>query len=160
MYLTFNHTPVCMKGVSIQFLPFSHPAYVTSENPSYPARGLFATKKWKTGEIIGLYGGLVRNTTKTTYRKEYYCVALCNQLHWVVDAKDYGNEARFINCRHGTNMTENVELTWTWSPRTGEVLLVVRVIAPISSGEELLLNYGDEYWKLVKGPNDGEDGSE
>lgn len=69
-----------------------------------------------------------------------------------VDAERYGNESRFINCCHGpnghTSRSPNVVFRHSIDEQTGEWKLNIDVLpCGIKAGDELLLHYGEKYWR-------------
>lgn len=116
--------------------------------PSHPCRGqkgLFATRAWAFGRVVGEYQGLVRwfrDVDDTTYfagcqAEGYY--------GYGVDASVNGNHTRFINDYKGVAAAPNVRYATTGSamkrlpPR-----IIVITTKDVQAGEEFLADYGYE----------------
>jgi len=70
---------------------------------------------------------------------------------YVVRPLEYGNEARFINDYryHGCRRRRaNVELRQAWSRHVGACFIGVFASSNIRVGEELLMDYGTQYWRV------------
>ena len=61
-----------------------------------------------------------------------------------VDAEKYGNEFRFVNDYHGVIPAPNVR--FSRAVAGGLIRIFVVTILPITEGQELLIQYGEEYW--------------
>jgi hypothetical protein len=144
----------CTLGVQIERLPSHHAAYTNST-----CRGLFASSRFETGQIIGHYTGVVkeRKSVDRSMCVVWVCVTLvtclkCRYLFsfgeacgkkWDIDAEHFGNEMRFINDFRGIGASPNCmfELGETRKMRTVRVVC----IQPISSGQEILVDYGPKF---------------
>ena len=100
--------------------------------------GLFATKEFNSYDIIGQYTGkLVDMECGGCYvsRSDNCCI----------DALNYGNELRFINDYRNIAPSENVVIKNAYIDKKPRVLFVVT--KQIKPGEQILTDYGEEYWK-------------
>ncbi len=79
----------------------------------------------------------------------------CEQVTYDIDAAKCGNESRFINDYRGTGAAPNIVFV-PYRLLGGTVRIAVRTCRPVAAGEELLADYGEEYWtaleKFTKGP--------
>jgi uncharacterized protein len=107
--------------------------------------GCFAEKEFKPGELIGEYTGVVKCIEEcdpeNSYHFEY--INTKSKGEWYVDAREYGNWTRFIN--HST--FPNVDVIMGVSRGVGHLLFVAW--RSIEKGEQLLYNYGENYWKFI-----------
>eukprot|EP00961_Rhodomonas_salina_P132902 1789001-Rhodomonas_salina.2 len=101
--------------------------------------GLVFTEDVPENTIVLEYLGEVISTGTARRRLELYrgkhTYALEITAGWVVDSRDYGSEARYINSSHEPNV---VFETW-WVRDTPHV--VVRTLRAIKAHEEILVNY-------------------
>ncbi len=105
--------------------------------------GVFAAKPFKKREFIVEYSGKVRKRQKED-RKNAYCFEyLAGPLAptpYIIDAQDQGGIARYIN--HGEN--PNLITALACLDGINHVILVAN--KPIAIGEQLLYDYGPDYW--------------
>lgn len=94
------------------------------------------------GVDIGTYTGIVRKVLPHE-RDGAYQVTLCDYTTYRVDvdAEKGGNEARYINDYRGITKRPNVRLL---VGNDNEV--TVSTVQQIQKGDQLLLDYGTEYW--------------
>lgn len=112
--------------------------------------GLFANKKIKKKAFIGEYSGLLRKYSHRQDNKNAYCFEylIADQFDtpFIIDAKDQGNHARFINHHDDGNLT----------PISVYHQNIMRVILQanqdIPAGEQLCYCYGPEYWAKREQP--------
>jgi SET domain-containing protein len=95
--------------------------------------GLFAEKDFKKGEFIAEYTGVriatpIADTLKTKYLFEI-------NEKWTVDGSSRSNLARYINHSCFPNSESDV--------RAGKIL--ISALRPIMHGEEITMDYGDDY---------------
>ena len=76
----------------------------------------------------------------TTYVMEYPLPGLLN-FKWLIDARRYGNISRFINHEREPNTVIEV----VCDGRCPRLLFVAK--QRIEQGEQITLNYGDDYWQ-------------
>jgi hypothetical protein len=117
--------------------PSSHPFRIGRSNTGL---GLFATDPIARGDVIVTYGGK-RIPTKTAREKERRSGAKYMfeiDERWTIDGSARSNLGRYVN--HSCRPNSEAEL------RNGRIVFVARrAIAP---GEEITLDYGDEYFDL------------
>lgn len=128
--------------------------------------GLFAKQDITMGEDVHFleYAGIVRVTTAKSgilkqhqYNKSRYVVdlgtrAIPNSTDvklYEIDAQVYGNEARFINHFKGLATEPNVEMFPYFSKNDGKLHVYIDALRNIEAGEQILLDYGPEYWSNV-----------
>lgn len=115
--------------------------------------GVFSRNFIRTDDIIGVYTGVKTNqcpkSLNFTFKPEKDC------LNMYVDAKYYGNITRFIN--HAPDLEKDNEVLKSPPGLIANVLgaiyyfngisvIVFVAKRDISPGEQLLVNYGDEYF--------------
>ncbi len=109
--------------------------------------GLFADHDIPKDSFIMEYAGeVVKNTDNTTWSWTYPAKDgfWDTKSSFAIDARHYGNEARFAN--HGEDPNVRTELVYH-----GKVWHVVYLAArDIKKGEALLIHYGSGYWKHRK----------
>lgn len=108
--------------------------------------GLIATKKWKKFNIVGEYTGILSLDDKDTKYMAYLSKIDNDDLG--IDAKNCGNEMRFINDYRNLRDRPNVRLEIVYIDKKPKVLVVV--LEDIDEDEELLLDYGEGYWNANK----------
>lgn len=114
-------------------------------------QGLFALKKFCKYDIIGEYTGkIVPSSVGGHY------VALLEDKDYNdsmgVDAMECGNEMRFINSYLNIADRPNVKMRTAYVGSYPHVMVLC--IEDIEIGEEILLDYGDEYTNMyLKPPN-------
>lgn len=121
-----------LDGVEVRVLPKGH----LLEGQ----KGLFATKAFSQYDIIGEYTGVVRKYSSTDSDNRYL-FNLVDDL--VIDARDYGNELRFGNSNKNISEEPNVTSTVSYIDGLPRVLYICT--NDIEVGEEMLMNYGDDY---------------
>ena len=110
------------------------------EHPCCGAYGLFARRDLQpTGDLMA-YGGACRAACDSDSLFLADCGGGCD-----VDAEHCGNEARYLNDYVGIAPQANAVLESREASLTGSRFVVVRLIAPVRAGEELLLDYGADY---------------
>jgi len=140
--------------VRIQKLPSSHPAAMACPEDAEAARGLFARCNIPTDTWIGDYTGVVKPQVAndgSRYLLEVFHDPLVG-LRLDVDSQLYGNETRFINDDRGLGLAANVSFCPYRRPTTGELAVGVVSTGAIKAGEELLANYGTNFWGEEKSP--------
>jgi hypothetical protein len=105
-------------------------------------RGVFAEKEFKVGDIIGQYTGKI--VTSDAFGKYVASLKTDDDLLGV-DAENTGNEMRFINDYRNIKPEPNCQLSHT--SVDGKPIVLVCVVKQINENDELLLNYGEGYWK-------------
>lgn len=151
-----------MQGVEIKRVATHHPLHGTKF-----ACGLYATKPFHQGHVLGSYAGCIgegpndaRMSRRRADRYEgQFAISLdiaqsmgtarCIEL----DAKFVGNESRFINDYRGIAPRPNVEFCTKACARKG-LWVDVKAAVDICDGDELLVNYGDEFTMFTVGSSD------
>ena len=119
---------------------------VTSDHPAYPGSGVRAKEFLEKGSNIGFYAGWLRKGSEAPDNAYVFNL----RRDWVIDAGASGNVTRYINDYRGTGQKVNVDVLETVVKREGasEIPGVIFVAAAdIKEGEELLFDYGPEYWE-------------
>jgi uncharacterized protein len=110
--------------------------------------GLFALQDIPSFTLIGEYTGIVRKKPWESPRKNRYYmqypIGFWSLSSWVVDAKEQGNYCRFINHAQVANVFVKSFV------QEGLMRLAIITSKKIYKGDQLLLNYGDLYWKQLK----------
>nr|WRJ69993.1 SET domain-containing protein [Oceanusvirus sp.] len=104
-------------------------------------RGLFATRAWKAGEVLGEYEGeivLFADVADTSY------TVGINADGWMgygVDGKRLGNRTRFIN-HYGGGVADgpNCRYDSSRAPRVDVVIVV-----DVNPGDQFVADYGYEF---------------
>eukprot|EP00038_Savillea_parva_P000601 m.97146 g.97146 ORF g.97146 m.97146 type:complete len:425 (+) comp10203_c0_seq3:401-1675(+) len=115
----------------------------------YGSRGLKATRDIKCGEVIGRYTGFVTCTSEHDVRGTYTVGINAGQ---VIDGFVHGNEMRFMNDFRAIAEERNADFAGkVCICRMGEgcVQMLIVASADINAGEEILTDYGKEYWELL-----------
>lgn len=110
--------------------------------------GVFAEEKIPEMTFIAEYTGLVRKRLKEDRRNSYcfeYLLASGIETPYNVDARSAGGIARYINHSNEGNLESALATT---EGITHIILYSKRAIAP---GEQLLYDYGPDYWKQRSG---------
>jgi hypothetical protein len=141
-------------NLRIEILDPKHPAYRDKNS-----RGVFCSKPIREGEILGEYTGLLRSEKETSYTSQY---VMTHAQDLFIDAKNYGNETRFINDYRGIAPGPNVRFTskpakpFCYKGKTYDNVTVIQALRDIEKNEEVLVNYGKEYckkWGIIKKDN-------
>lgn len=106
----------------------------------YNQFGLFSTIEFDKFDIIGQYTGKLVNE----FQGGVY-VASSNKC--CIDAINIGNELRFINDYRNISDNPNVTIRKCYIDKKPRVMFVVT--KQINIGEQLLTDYGDDYWKCL-----------
>jgi len=118
------------------------------DHPCKGQLGLFANRDLKQGIFLGEYTGRVLVNLEDVMTSKYL-VDYSNPFEedcdrvWV-DAKNEGNELRFINDFKGTGKKENITFKRVWVG--GMMRVCGQITADIQAGEEILTDYGEGYW--------------
>jgi hypothetical protein len=107
--------------------------------------GCFVLDDLPAGTLLGHYAGVLMG--KGFFRWVYdYGMSYCG--HFLVDAVDAGNFARFIN----HSVRENVGFALEHCEEDGLLYRVARLTRDVRRGEQLAYNYGPGYWKGQRNP--------
>jgi SET domain-containing protein len=122
-------------------------------HPAYKQKGLFATQTIRKYTILGEYAGRAvlhqPNTASNANSSRYKGILFEDEKSGVavdIDAKDVGNEFRFLNDCTGTR-TAKPNVLFKVAAIGGRYHILVLAIDDIHSGEELLAEYGSTYWE-------------
>lgn len=119
--------------------------------------GVFSREAIKKGENIFFYGGVKKNSnTHDIYDVSYAFDLRLDCLKMFLDAREYGNIARFVN--HAPNPGKNNPLLWrkplleanvntTSNYLNGVEIVIFAASRDISKGEQLLVDYGNKFFK-------------
>jgi SET domain-containing protein len=115
--------------------------------------GLFAGEYIPAGMIIGEYCGMISKVTpldKDEQDNTYFAAYAPNEVPgsemFVVDARKYGNSARFIN-----HSSQNSNATWAHVFDGKKFRIIIAAVKPIPEGRQILLKYKDSYWSSKRG---------
>lgn len=117
--------------------------------------GVFNKTLIKQGDIISFYNGIKKSAVNNTLRFAFYPKHDC--LNMFLDARQHGNITRFINHaptkdkEQSTNQTllkANVHADNHYL--YGIEIIIYTAIRDIAPGEQLLVDYGHEYFTKVK----------
>jgi SET domain-containing protein len=131
-----------------------HPLANQNTKAGHPNYGLFATAKIQAGTEIGEYVGEIsivdpRVLTSLASRSEYLWIVTVNQLFLKIDAQRIANELSLINDYRCLAVKPNVKM----SPfiHKGIYYFGYVSISDIQKGEELLVDYGEDFQSLLRG---------
>jgi hypothetical protein len=105
--------------------------------------GVFAEKDLKPMTFIGEYAGCVRRKKRADAKNPYcfqYSIVCDESTRFTIDAREQGGIVRFINHSFHPNLMSALA---THQNLCHVVLFVHR---PISKGEQLCYDYGQDYW--------------
>ncbi|OAX40547.1 SET domain-containing protein [Rhizopogon vinicolor AM-OR11-026] len=112
--------------------------------------GAFAAQDMKRGDYIGDYVGIFMTHDDTNsldvvtkYSGRNYLFEVSPDMHELFDAARVGNPTRFLNHDTDANCDARVLLV------NGEHHIGFYTIKAVARGEELFLNYGEQYWEEV-----------
>ncbi len=103
-------------------------------------RGLFARVAVEPGETIGYYTGEVvgwERLTDQSYSKSKYIFAV-GRDRFVVARGPRANHIRYIN--HATEPNAFAVVSTRWKT------VRIEAIRPVKPGDEIFLDYGEDYW--------------
>jgi len=126
---------------------FDGDAYVAPSTIREAGDGLFARRRLESGAILRgvTYGGDVLTlgeAMKMDERKKDYVMAMHFNVH--VDARAHlGYLGRFANDARGTGAEPNATFVKDVPSRSARL----KTLRTVERGEELLVSYGDGYWR-------------
>lgn len=125
----------------------NHPCY--AEN----GRGVFATGRISKGVVLFEYSGKVRKTSRSKPDGNLFVFKLaeCHNFFIDIDANETGNESRFLNDPLNVPGATKANVQFKGPPEQPLGTVQVLTLRQIEIGEELLVSYGDEYWKNLLG---------
>ena len=139
----------------------SHPCYGVGKNEQF---GVFALDNFTQGHEFGHYTGEVKR--RTQFLKEVDKKSKGTRYHmnfgrdedFVIDAEECGNELRYVNDYRNIADEANVEFVLKDDRSRGLLSAVLQVKTSIMKGDELLCDYGQDYWErqgMEKTPQTG-----
>ena len=139
-------TPVCFQ-VEIRTIDDQH-------HPCFGERGLFARKDFAAGGLIGWYTGIVRPRGHSTYSSSKYVASVSTiKGDYDIDARHKGNEMRFLNDYRNISDISTANAKFESFEHfvgkfagqldlRGDFAVPVHALRPITTGEEIMLDYG------------------
>ncbi len=123
---------------------YSAPVYIKKVNEKV-GYGLFAMNDLLRGSYIGEYAGKVRHIARGSHEHNEYCIHyptkwLSCKYH-VIDALQHGNHIRFINHSDSPNAKPIILVD------RGIVRIVFFAVRDIDQEEEIVFDYGPDFWK-------------
>eukprot|EP01119_Soliformovum_irregulare_P022556 TRINITY_DN7753_c0_g1_i2.p1 TRINITY_DN7753_c0_g1~~TRINITY_DN7753_c0_g1_i2.p1 ORF type:complete len:392 (+),score=71.86 TRINITY_DN7753_c0_g1_i2:48-1178(+) len=115
-------------------------------HPCYQELGVFAKRDLMAGEIVGYYTGVII-PHQEDYNPSLYIFELND--HYDIDAQDAGNEMRFMNDYRNIAERPNTEVQAPADVRSAKC--TVTTLTKIKEGQELLVDYGEAYWRSMQG---------
>jgi hypothetical protein len=115
---------------------------LTAPHPLKGEYGLFATQKFSRFDVVGEYVGRVVNSEVTGH----YVAALEDTTHDEsvgLNAEFEGNEMRFINSYMGVAERSNAVMKTAYIDFLPHIIIICT--EDILPGQEILLDYGEEY---------------
>lgn len=107
--------------------------------------GLFATRPIANRDVVVAYSGKRIPTAEAQRRERHGKLKYMFEIdrRWTIDGSSRRNLARYVNhsCRPNTEAVL----------RKGKIVLVA--VEPIAAGEEITLDYGEEYFDLFIKPH-------
>ena len=112
--------------------------------------GIFALRKIEQGELIGRYDGqlLTDEAFQSSKSSGLYAFGMANG--WVVDGEQPRNSnwLRFLN--HSVRRANcNSDDLWEEGGPLGLAAIIIVAKQDINEGDELMFDYGDEYWSIL-----------
>jgi hypothetical protein len=143
--------PYCIPNIEIRRIDDpGHPCY-DEKNPQY---GVFALIGVRPGHKFGPYTGEViprKQFLKETHNDPHkYHMNFGRSDDFVIDADKSGNELRFVNDYRNITNEPNVEFVMKDWKKGGPISCVLTAIGTISAGDELVCDYGEDYWETQR----------
>jgi len=144
-YLIGQNAEMSCKNVDVQWKPSP---LIEVKTGAY-GMGAFAKQLIRRGEFIGEYvaeifmhGSYYVHTKDFLHRFTHYNYSFSLNTSIVADAANVGNEMRFFNhSAEEANIEPRIKLV------NGDHKVSFYAIRQIKKGEEILFDYGDNYWK-------------
>lgn len=127
-----NHSSI--EGIEVRVLPKGH--LLAGE------KGVFATKKFSKYNVIGEYTGHIKHIDKVNDNNLYIFDLVDN---FVIDGEKSSNELKYVNSYINIKDSPNLVSSVSYIDKYPRVLYICS--KDIEIGEELLIDYGDEYNK-------------
>ena len=106
--------------------------------------GVFAERDLPALTFVGQYTGILRQWYMTKGNHNAYCfhypTPLWKLRTFMIDAMDGGNETRFVNHGDAPNCEPAIQLD------RGLLHVFFRTTKTVAYGDQLLLDYGKDYW--------------
>jgi len=125
-----NHSSI--EGIEVRVLPKGH--LLEGE------KGVFATKNFEQYDIIGEYTGVIKHIDKISDNNLYIFNLVDN---FVIDGEKNSNELKYVNSYINISDSPNLIANVSYINKYPRVLYICS--RNIKKGEELLIDYGDEY---------------
>jgi len=125
-----NHSSI--EGIEVRILPKGH--LLAGE------KGVFATKNFNQYDVIGEYTGIVKHIDNIDNNNLYIFNLVDN---FVVDGEKDSNELKYVNSYINISDSPNLISSVSYIDKYPRVLYLCT--RDIKIGEELLIDYGDEY---------------
>ena len=122
--------------------------YVKKSNIPKAGKGLFTRQFITRGTLIVEYKGRITTWKEVLNGKVFNgYVYYLNRCH-VIDAMPYKKAlAKFANDANGLNKIKNLKNNSKFIIQQNKVY--IQVVKDICAGEEILVSYGREYWKVI-----------
>ncbi len=148
MYLDWPFDPeLIFKQVGKNWNIITDPLYrwlkIKSATKPVMGQGVFAVKSIPPRTLIGAYTGKIASPERmvdVSYRMNV-------PDKFIIDAKQAGNETRFIN--HSSTPNIGVQTIPIKTDNGVEELVSFFTLRPISADEELFIDYGKDYWHNI-----------
>ena len=117
---------------------------------NYLGYGVFAAQDIPALCYIGEYVGIIRKRRFRKYRFNDYVfgyVVAGKDTPYIIDAKEQGNFARFINHSDQPNLTSR----WIVKDKLTHIILFANNLIP--KDQQLTYDYGDYYWRSRTSPS-------
>ncbi len=122
---------------------------IGTPHPLSGQRGVFASALISAGTDLGEYAGEIRLIEQSWKLNpelyDYAWTLKMGSFFLIIDAKKWANEFAFVNDYRGIAAHPNVESKWV--VHRGVYRLIFRTVVDLYKGQELLIDYGEEYWK-------------
>lgn len=112
--------------------------------------GLFATKTFRKGKVLGSYDG--EYISKKELNKRYpgdtlaeFTIEVGDELFWI-DGKNEGNVMKYINDKKGSGKKANVTFVERFGRNGAATGVNVVVIRKVKKNKEFYVNYGIKYF--------------
>ena len=122
---------------------------LSTPHPLAGELGLFASEAIPAHTPLGAYAGKLRLIDHCwpidPKECDYAWTLKLQRFMFIIDAKTHGNELAFVNDFRGLAPQPNTIPKWVVHNSTYH--LIFETASPIAAGEELLIDYGADYWK-------------
>lgn len=132
--------------------PRPHPLAGKKTARGHPERGVFATNKIEAGALLGEHVGMLYHfiSQEAVDRflqhsaSKYRWGGYFNEHIVVIDAENHANELAFVNDFRGLQDSPNAKALWV--AHRGSYYFCYRTLRDIEANEEILVDYGDQFW--------------